>query len=351
MEFEKTDILSNNSFLFEKLTTLWALSEATLGGVLHAFKIPLTGILINGSAIIFIALIALYSQKKGAILKATIIVLMVKATVSPHTPIMAYLSVSLQGIIGEMIFYNKKYFKILVVIFGLITLFLSGIQRIIVLTILYGNNLWESIDLFSKYALQQMVFIDITNKTVNASDIIIYIYVGLHLVIGLIIGIFAGKLPQMINSLSNNEDFNTLNLNSQNQNLNLKKKKRKIWLKKPSSGAILLLAITILVLTYIYPQFSETAGLREIIMIIRSIFIMMIWYKYLGPFLMNKYKKYIKTKGSKYVNEFNYTMNFLPVVKSTVINSWQGSKKYKAIYRIKYFILLTLINLINIELH
>jgi hypothetical protein len=350
MKFEKKDISKNNNFLIEKLTTLWALSEATLGGVLHAFKIPLTGILINGSAIIFIALIALYTQKKGFILKATIIVLMVKATVSPHTPIMAYLSVSLQGIIGELIFYNKKYFKISVVVFGLITLFLSGIQRIIVLTLLFGNSLWESIDLFSEYALLQVPFFDIKHNTFNISDLIIYIYVGLHLVVGLTIGVFVGKLPQMINDLSNSNEFNTLHFSGENKNLNLKKRKRKYWLKKPSAIAVILLVTMIFILTYIYPQFSESAALRALIMIIRSIFIMMIWFKYLGPFLMNKYKKYLLNKGNKYANEFNDTMNYLPYVKSTVIESWRGSKKYNAINRLKYFVLLTLINLDNIEL-
>ncbi len=75
----------------ERITAMWALSEAALGGILHAFKIPLTGLFVNGSAVIFIALIAYYAQKSGAILRATLIVLLVKGGVSPHTPINAYL--------------------------------------------------------------------------------------------------------------------------------------------------------------------------------------------------------------------------------------------------------------------
>ena len=36
----------------EILIALWALTEAALGGVLHALKIPLTGLFINSSAVL-----------------------------------------------------------------------------------------------------------------------------------------------------------------------------------------------------------------------------------------------------------------------------------------------------------
>ena len=56
--------LKNNIQLsIQRLVTIWALSEATLGGVLHALKIPLTGIFINGTAVIIIVLIAFFADK------------------------------------------------------------------------------------------------------------------------------------------------------------------------------------------------------------------------------------------------------------------------------------------------
>jgi hypothetical protein len=48
--------------MVQRLTALWALSEAAFGGVLHAFQVPFTGLFINASAIIFITLIAYYSK-------------------------------------------------------------------------------------------------------------------------------------------------------------------------------------------------------------------------------------------------------------------------------------------------
>lgn len=76
----QTTFTSSNTknLAVERITAMWVLSEAALGGILHAFKIPLTGLFLNSSAFIFIALIAYYAQKSGAIQRATLIALLVK---------------------------------------------------------------------------------------------------------------------------------------------------------------------------------------------------------------------------------------------------------------------------------
>ncbi len=50
----------SNSNAITKLILLWAFSESALGGMLHALRIPLTGLFVGGSAVIFISLIAHY---------------------------------------------------------------------------------------------------------------------------------------------------------------------------------------------------------------------------------------------------------------------------------------------------
>ena len=348
---EQASIFKNNvQFSVQRLTVIWALSESAFGGVLHALRIPLTGLFINGSAVIIIALIAYFSDKKGKILKATLIVLLVKAAVSPHTPLNAYLAVSLQGLIGELVFASKKYFKISAIVFGIVTLFLSGIQRIIVLTILFGKNLWDSIDLFGNYILSQFSFLAGDSTNYEVSFWLIAFYVSIHLVVGLIIGIFAGKTPQWLMNYDKQSTLATHNLAEENMQNSLKKRKRKFWLKKPSGIVILLLATVIVIFTYIYPQFSETAALKAVIMIIRSIVIMIIWYLIAGPFFLKIYKNYINKYGSKYSRDINSTLQVLPAAKSIVIHSWKYSKKYSNIRRIKHFILTTLFNILVIEL-
>jgi len=101
-----------------KLTALWAFSEAALGGILHAFKVPMRGIFIGGSAAILISLIAYFSDRKGTVLKSTLLVILIKGIVSPHTPLTAYFAVFLQGFIGEILFFKKRFFKLSALING-----------------------------------------------------------------------------------------------------------------------------------------------------------------------------------------------------------------------------------------
>ena len=52
-----------------KITTLWAFSESAFGGILHALKIPMRGIILNSAAVLFISLIAYFSKNSKEIPK------------------------------------------------------------------------------------------------------------------------------------------------------------------------------------------------------------------------------------------------------------------------------------------
>jgi hypothetical protein len=84
---------------------LWALSESGLGGMMFALKIPFTGFFVGGFAVVMLGLIAhfSYSNYKKTV-EATVIVLLVKATVNPHLPPPAYLAVAFQGFSAALLF-------------------------------------------------------------------------------------------------------------------------------------------------------------------------------------------------------------------------------------------------------
>ena len=87
-----------------RITALWAFSEALFGGILHALQVPFAGLVLSAFAVICMAALAASGYYKGKILKATLLVLIVKAMLSPHTPVAAYFAVFLQGLFGEIIF-------------------------------------------------------------------------------------------------------------------------------------------------------------------------------------------------------------------------------------------------------
>ena len=122
----------NDQISVVKITALWAFSESAFGGILHALTIPFRGIFINSAAVLFITLIALFSKNKNEILKSTFIVLLIKALVSPYTPLTAYFAVTIQGLIGYLLFLPKNIFKISTILLGILTLLFSVLQKIIV---------------------------------------------------------------------------------------------------------------------------------------------------------------------------------------------------------------------------
>jgi len=184
-----------------KITALWAFSEAAFGGILHALTIPLRGLFISSAAVLFISLIALFSKSSKEILKATLIVVLTKALVSPHSPLAAYLAVSLQGVLGYLLFSSRKFYKLSALLLGLLVLFFSGMQKIIILIILFGNTLWESLDIFIKQV--SIEFLSIDHPDINYGYLLIAAYVLLHLIAGLFIGLYAGRLPERIDHYKN----------------------------------------------------------------------------------------------------------------------------------------------------
>ncbi len=82
-------------------------------------------------------------RNDSEILKSALIVILIKALVSPHSPLTAYFAVGIQGLLGYLLFSTKKFYTFSALLLGIFTLFFSGIQKIVVLTILFGNNLWK----------------------------------------------------------------------------------------------------------------------------------------------------------------------------------------------------------------
>lgn len=342
---------STPTLQIDRLTALWALSEAALGGVLHAFHVPLTGLFINSSAVLIMVLIASASDKKGTILRATIIVLIIKGMVSPHTPLNAYIAVSFQGILGEFLLRFRKYLVISAVLLGMVTLFQSAIQKIIVLTIVYGNTLWESIDVFGNFVIHQLPFISSDAMNLDISWWLISIYIGIHLIAGGSIGLFAVKVPDWIKSeLGKNPERYRLDNTAENFQIKVKRKKKN-WMQKPSSLAILILAIGIVISSYIFTEISETQGFRALIMIVRSVCIMTIWYVLVGPLLLKLYKKFIISKQNTYAAEVQKTIHILTPMRFIIYQSWDKSREYKGVFRIKSFITLALVNILSADFY
>ncbi len=329
-----------------RITVLWALSEAAFGGVLHALNIPFAGLFIGAGAVIFISLIGYYSENRKAIMRSVMIVLLIKAGVSPHSPPLAYFAVALQGLIGSLFFLSGKFYRLSSLLFGIIVLLLSSLQKILLLTIIYGNNLWYSIDQFGVFVTEQIPYIDTVGET---SLWLIGIYSGLHLIGGVVAGYIAGALPGMVKKASETITAEDLELSIISAAPEIKKRKKRVWFRKPSSILIVILAFFIVVLTYIFPAFSESVALRAVVMIVRALLIMGLWFFVISPLVIRWYKVFFRDRKGKYAGEIENTLSSFPLFKSIVTHSWKKTAGRNFFRRVKEFMIIVLVYILRTD--
>ena len=306
-----------NNRAVNRLTALWALNESGLGGILHAAKFPFTGIFVGGFAVILITLIARYSNFSfKAILKATAMVLMIKAAVSPHSPFPAYLAVSFQGLLGAIMFSISSNFKLTPIVFGGLALLESAIQKILLTVLFFGLSFWKSVDDFVLNTIKLFQLPD----DFSFSEWIAMSYVVFYLVIGLILGRFASKIPDLLASLH----FSELKLSDTKDLANQNRKNKSLIII-----AVLSIALSLQLISFF-------GGLPFIQLLARVVFFMLLFYYVVGP-LTTKLIIFLSRNRSEEISKLNEDVAQLRLVVKPVIN--YVNKNYYGINRFKMFVL------------
>lgn len=318
-----------------RITALWAFSESAFGGILHALTLPLRGLFIASAAVLFISLIALFSKNSKEILKATLIVVMIKAVVSPHSPLMAYFAVSLQGMLGYILFSTKRFYKLSALLLGMFILFFSGIQKVVVFTILFGNTLWESLDIFIKQILIELF--NITHPELNYGYMLIGAYILLHLTTGLFIGIYAGRLPKKIDNYKNIIPY-SLEDKIEEDIPRKEKRKKKSWFLRPTGIFVIVISAGIIILSYLSPELEENIATSVIIMLVRALVITFIWYTVAAPLAKKYFEKFVRKRKSEYAKELEAIISMFPQFRNIVNYCWKYSENEKGLKRIRYFL-------------
>lgn len=330
----------NSSLAIARLTALWALAEAGLGGLLHAFRTPFTGILVGGIAVILILLIGYFSNGNyREILKSLVIVLMVKVAVSPHSPPPAYLAVSFQALMGVMLFSVFRSPRVVGPLLGILALAESASQKLLTLTILYGNSLWEALDTFISFAQNQLGIESIDNGGMWIG----WLYVGVYATVGLIIGWWAGKLPGRINHLLAQWKAPVVTP----QGLTLEKVGNSFWRKWWRRGSMLLL-ILVLILLALW-GFKDKQSMDPIVLILRALCVIVLWYGIVAPIMMEILKMYLSKKKQGSKAELSRVMNLLPHIKAVTRIAWEESSHKMGIYRLTEFLSRMIVYSISLE--
>ena len=331
--------IEEKSIVIYRIIALWSLSESALGGVLHLLKVPFVGLLIGGVSVLLISLLASISTNRGTIIKGLLIVISVKAVVAPYAPLNSYPALVLQGLIGEALFFSKKFYPVSAFMLAVITALLGSFQKIIVLTLLFGMNLWIAVDSFMNSVVNQFV----TFKSINIkfSYIIVGIYVFLHILGGIFFGLIALRIPRWIKEKKDLIALTSIEVPVVENEKTIRKKK-KLWYKRKSGIIFLSISVIIISLSYLLPGLEKGLGPQMIIMIFRSIIITLIWFYVIAPLIINLIKRFIDKSKMKYSEDVNKVILILPNLRAAVKSSYDSSSSLKSTKRIKEFVSLLL---------
>lgn len=330
---------ANQPAVYYRLIAIWVLCEAMLGGIIHGFKIPVSGLVVGSCAIVCICMIGWYAPARGAILKATIIVAIFKMMLSPQAPPPAYIAVFFQGLLGELLFRNRKMFPVSCIVLAVLGLLESGLQRILVLTIVYGNDFWRVVNNFFNGLIKQ-------KGNTNYSFWIGSVYVLLHLVTGFIVGWWASRLPGRIEKWSG-DSSTALLISSTGQTLPSKAgKKRKFRI---GMLIIWLLLVGLYVQSYFKigtPLLSAHISMK---ILLRSLIIVFGWMFIVGPLLKQLLHGWLKKKQTQSRQEVQEVLQLLPVMQDLVVEAWRRSGSRKGLKRIQTFSKLVLVNALGTQ--
>ena len=308
-----------------RLTALWAFVECGLGGILHAFKLPITGLVVGGIAITIISTIRALSGNdfRGNILKALAVVIVIKATLTPHAGITAYLAVAFQGICAVTIYSIIPSFKVSTMLHCMISMIESALQKVLVLLILYGETLLRAIDQLGRWVSS---LIDVPVNQISYS--VISGYALGFAVWGLLIGWMAIRLTSIIQSQLHTEKY-TVRITKSPDALMDSSSKRK-------TGMYVIFFL--LAALFIFSFFIESKD-DGWLLIVRVLVILFLFYKVIGPLLANLLSRFIKKYRSGNSGYLDYVLDAIPYSGSIARKAWNENKDQPFLKRIRQFMI------------
>ncbi len=310
-----------------RITALWAFSECALGGIMHALKLPFTGFFVGGFAVLCIGLLAHVSHRNAAIiLRSTLLVLLVKAIVSPHSTPTAYLAVSFQGVMGAFILCYLRPATLAAFLFGFVALVESAFQKIIVLLVFFGKPLFEAVDIFFADVLKNFG----VQSEISWAKMVVYAYVGLYAVWGLVLGYWITKLPKQLEQ--KRAAYANLTFSDTSTEPLAPKKKRNKWL---APVLVLLFVAAIFLLTG-----GKTYGAQKALYaVLRSLAVLTAWFFLLQPLVTWAFQRWAAKRAEHEKGNLAQIMETLPGLRTTASGLYRHiSGQYKGWKRMREFV-------------
>ncbi len=316
----------------ERLTALWALNEAGLGGLIHALRVPFTGIVVGSMAVVLITLIAFFAERRAsAILRATVIVLLVKAAASPHTPLPAYMAVGFQGMVGALLFGVVPSVRLGALLLGLLALWQGAVQKLLVMTILYGKPLWEAVDSIGQWILDKMGH---EPGVWSPTGLFLVFYLGYYTIAGMLIGWLAGAIPgEIAETLRSNPPV--MVPTGDRPGLPSISSGKCWWRRTPfKTGMVLAALLGVLMLL----QPGQEGWAKGVYVLVRATVVLAAWMLVVRPLGMALFRRFQRREQGVYGGEVVKALEQFPALRQAAAVAWRRSQAAGGFRRGKRFL-------------
>lgn len=322
-----------------RLTALWALNECGLGGLLHAFNVPFSGLALAGIALSLISLIFIYAQgNKLLYFNALVIVLLIKALLSPHSTITAYIAVAFQATFGWLIYryFGVRFISILIVC--VISFIETATQKMITLTIIGGMPFWNALDIFINNISVQLFDQNLEHGALWVSGIYYFIYISFAIVLSY----FIWNIIRELNTFDFKSSFSFSNA-LENAHLDEENKIRKKWSIWP------FFLVFSLVLFVLFTYYTGSSQDKISYYLLRTFLVVTSWYFIVMPLSVKLLRTYLFKRLPKFQDEINRTIELFPQLKFILKHCWHKSSNRRGVSRLQAFLILSLFEIISFE--
>jgi hypothetical protein len=303
---------------------------------MHALKLPFTGIFVGGFAVVIISLLAHYSRSNmRQMLQALGLVLMVKFAVSPQSPPQAYVAVAFQGLMGAVLYRSIGNYTVASLLFGVIAMLESAVQKVLFMLILFGEPILQAIDKFFKAIAKDFGL----PKDFSFSYWLIAAYIGIYIIWGILLGIWISGLPRRIalQAESIRASFAALPA-SKAPEASVQKKKGKRWLWP----FMLVFIIAVFIFSNDIEDYSKVTYV-----LLRTSAVLILFFMVLNPMIRWMLERWFKNQDSERHAAMRSLLELQPEMRGLLRPSWQLAKVHRGLNRYPAFVL----NLVVLSLH
>lgn len=282
---------------------------------MHALHIPLTGFLIGGLSVLINTFLSLHTRNKASLMLSALgTVLLVKFALSPQSPIGAYVAVSFQGLLAIVIYKSLGVSRISITIFALLVMLENAVQKPLMATLIFGNELWEGLLLFARD------FLHLGQHAAMSLYLMLGLYLLLYLAWGWLLASWTWLFIRRLSSMKQ-EEISTPGLRQ--DTLPAERQRKYAW----ALTVIMAAAILMLVIWKLDPALDYF--LRVIILLLLIGFVLPMILRLALRRLLRKHS----AKLLAIQEEF-------PLIRQNFRLAWQRARKEKGLIRLRQFLFL-----------